>query len=71
MRASRGAQAEYDGVGEIWWENEEAFRAAVSSAEVEQLRDLFVQDEARFVDLANSSLFFTAEHTLVDEAAPA
>lgn len=67
IRASRGASAEYDGVGEIWWASEEAFRSAVSSEAVQKLRNLFVEDEARFVDLANSSVFFTQEHVLIDE----
>lgn len=67
IRASRGAAPEYDGVGEIWWASEEDFRAAVSSEAVQKLRNMFVEDEARFVDLANSSVFFTQEHVLLDE----
>ncbi|MDP5239051.1 EthD domain-containing protein [Uliginosibacterium sp. 31-16] len=66
IRASRGAAPEYDGVGEIWWASEEDFRAAVSSEAVQKLRNMFVEDEARFIDLASSSVFFTAEHVLLE-----
>ncbi len=66
MRKSRGLAEEYDGIGEIWWESEEDFLAAVSSPEGLKLRSMFVEDEARFVDLGASTAFFTVEQVLVD-----
>jgi uncharacterized protein (TIGR02118 family) len=66
IKKSRGLSDEYDGVGEIWWQSEEDFLAAVNSPEGKKLRAMFIEDEARFVDLGASSAFFTIEHVLVD-----
>lgn len=66
IKKSRGTSEAYDGVGEIWWQSEEDFFAAISSPEGQKLRAMFVEDEARFVDLSASSAFFTIEHVLID-----
>ncbi len=66
IRKSRGMSEAYDGVGEIWWQSEEDFLAAINSPEGQKLRAMFVEDEARFVDLGASSAFFTVEHVLTD-----
>jgi uncharacterized protein (TIGR02118 family) len=66
IRATRNAAPEYDGVGEIWWASEEDFRTVVASDVVQKLRGMFIEDEARFIDLANSAVFFTTEHVLLD-----
>jgi hypothetical protein len=70
MKKSRGYAEEYDGVGEIWWESEKDFLEAVTSLQGQELRKMFVEDEARFVDLEKSSGFFTVEHVLVDHSLP-
>jgi uncharacterized protein (TIGR02118 family) len=66
IRKSRGMSEAYDGVGEIWWQSEEDFLAAINSPEGQKLRTMFVEDEAKFVDLSASSAFFTVEHVLID-----
>ncbi|MGZ3597549.1 MAG: EthD domain-containing protein [Syntrophales bacterium] len=66
IRESRGMLEAYDGVGEIWWRSEEDFLAAINSPEGQKLRAMFVEDEARFVNLSASSAFFTLEHVLID-----
>ena len=66
LRKSRGLAAEYDGIGEIWWQSEKDFIEAISSPEGQELRKAFIDDESKFVDLAGSSAFFTVEHVLVD-----
>ena len=66
IRKSRGTPEAYDGVGEIWWQSEEDFLAAINSPEGQKLRGIFVEDEARFVNLSASSAFFTVEHVLID-----
>jgi uncharacterized protein (TIGR02118 family) len=63
---SRGTAEPYDGVGEIWWQSEEDFLAAIRSPEGQKLRVMFVEDEAKFIDLKASSVFFTVEHVLID-----
>lgn len=66
LKKSRGLAQEYDGVGEIWWESEKDFMEAVSSPEGQELRKVFIEDEARFVNFSESSAFFAEEHVLVD-----
>ena len=66
IRGSRGTALPYDGVGEIWWRSEEDFLAAISSPESQELRQMFIEDEKKFLSLSDSSAFFTVEHVLVD-----
>ncbi len=66
IRKSRGLLEAYDGVGEIWWQSEEDFLAAINSPEGQKLRGMFVEDEARFINFSASSAFFTVEHVLID-----
>jgi hypothetical protein len=53
---ARGAPKPYDGIMEGWWDSEEAQAAS---------RDLLV-DEARFIDLPRSAIFFTREHLIFE-----
>jgi uncharacterized protein (TIGR02118 family) len=66
LQKSRGTLEAYDGVGEIWWQSEEDFIAAINSPEGPKLRKMFIEDEAKFLDLKGSSAFFTVEHVLID-----
>ena len=55
----------YDGVPELWWGSiEDLVEASSSSAGLEVGRAL-LEDERRFIDLPNSSLFFVREHEIV------
>jgi uncharacterized protein (TIGR02118 family) len=62
----RGTKAPYDGITEIWWDSPEALMAALSTAEGQEANRLLAEDEARFCDLPNCSVFFTEEHTIFD-----
>ena len=62
----RGTQPPYDGVTEIWWDKPEDLMAALSSPEGQKINQLLAEDEARFCDLPNCSLFFTEEHAIFD-----
>ena len=66
LKVSRGLSDEYDGIGEIWWQSEKDFMEAITSPEGLELRKMFIEDEARFVNLGASTAFFTIEHVLVD-----
>ncbi len=62
LRQSRGHTVKpFDGVTEIWWDSEEAFMAGNGSAEGLTAGEQFIQDEANFVDHANSVSFITRE----------
>lgn len=64
VRQIRGAKPPYDGLTEVWWDSLEDLMAAAQSAEGQQANALLTQDEARFCDLPNCSVFFTEEHTI-------
>jgi uncharacterized protein (TIGR02118 family) len=67
MQTSRNFALPYDGVGQIYWNSEADFKAAVSSPLGQELRKMFVADEARFTSLTESSGFFTKEHIIIDK----
>ena len=67
IQKSRGLSEPYDGVGEIWWQSEADFLSVINSPEGQKLRKMFVEDEAKFLDLKASSAFFTVEHVLIDQ----
>lgn len=64
IAASRGAPAEYDGVAELWFESAQAMAANSSEAAAAAGREL-LEDEQKFIDLANSPLWFGDEHVIV------
>ncbi len=66
VRESRKILQEHDGIAELWWESEEAFVKAITSEEGQKLRNVFLDDEAKFVDFKNSAAFFTKEYLLVE-----
>jgi len=65
FREMRGLAEPYDGVGEIWWASEAEFLAVVGDPAHQDLRRMFAEDEARFIDLERSTAFFVEEHVLL------
>lgn len=61
---ARGTRPPYDGLTELWWDSMEDVIAASQSPEGQQANVTLAQDEARFCDLPNCSVFFTEEHTI-------
>lgn len=64
VAGARGAPEPYDGVMEGWWDSEEALLATISSPEAQAASRDLLEDEARFIDLARSPIFFTREHVI-------
>jgi uncharacterized protein (TIGR02118 family) len=63
---ARGCQVPaYDGVAEVYWDSVEDLVEAGSSAQGRAAGRALRQDERRFIDLANSSLFYVREHEIV------
>ena len=60
IRASRGSAEAYDGITEVWFDDLAALGA--TSAEAADAARRLLEDEARFIDLARSSVFLTVEH---------
>jgi uncharacterized protein (TIGR02118 family) len=65
VQASRGAPPAYDGVAELWYDSLEAIGAAVSTDEGRAAALALLEDERRFIDHANSPLWFGEEHQLI------
>ena len=64
MAKVRGAPEPYDGVAELWWESEEAFRASGRTPEGREAGRLLLEDEAKFIDLASSPLWLNHEQVI-------
>jgi len=64
MSRHRGAPEDFDGVAELWWEDEAAFRASGRTPEGREAGRLLLEDEARFIDLANSPLWLNREQVI-------
>lgn len=64
MQTSRGGPEAYDGVAELWFESEEAMAANTSEAAAKAGAEL-LPDEKKFIDLANSPLWFSDEFKVV------
>ena len=62
----RGAPARFDGIAELWWENEEALAKAGSPAGIAASQKL-LEDEARMIDFSKSPLWYNVEHVIFDE----
>ena len=64
LAASRGMEAAYDGITEIWFPTRAAFEAALDSPAGQAAAAALIEDERRFIDFARSRLFLTEEHTV-------
>ena len=56
--ARGGMEEPYDGVAEVWWPNREALTSGLENADGRTAAKELVEDEARFIDLAHSPLWF-------------
>jgi uncharacterized protein (TIGR02118 family) len=67
MRHARGAPEPYDGIAELWWQSEETWRAASRNSGAREANRLLLEDERKFIDLANSPLWLNREEMIYDE----
>jgi len=65
-QARGGMEPPYDGVAELWWESEAALRSVVATQDGQRASAELVEDEAKFIDLPNSPLWFTYEYPQVN-----
>jgi uncharacterized protein (TIGR02118 family) len=64
IAASRGAPDPYDGVAELWFDLDQLRSLGQGEAAVEARRAL-LEDEQRFIDLANSPIFITEDKVVI------
>ena len=62
LTRSRGSAEPYDGITEVWFDSLEGL-GGDGPAAAEAGRKL-LEDEAEFIDLANSAVFLTEEHEI-------
>jgi uncharacterized protein (TIGR02118 family) len=61
---SRGSAKPYDGITEVWLDSLKDLILTGISAKGREANRLLAEDEARFCDLPNCSVFFTEEHII-------
>ena len=62
LATSRGMQAGYDGITELWFESVESLQAALISPRGAAAAATLLADEKRFIDLERSRTFIAEEH---------
>ncbi|HXK25840.1 MAG TPA: EthD domain-containing protein [Myxococcota bacterium] len=65
LRASRGGPPAYDGVAELWWNSLDDVTAAMGSPAGIEGGRILLEDERKFIDLANSPLFWANEREII------
>ncbi len=65
FRRSRRALEPFDGIAELWWDDLEALVAVTSSREGSAAGQTLLEDEARFIDLAQSALWLGEETEII------
>jgi hypothetical protein len=68
MNRARGGKMEpvYDGVAELWWENELALTNAMQSEQGANALTTLLEDERTFIDLPQSPLYLAHEYPQVN-----
>ena len=56
----------YDGVAELWWTTRDALAAPIGSPTGQEAARELAEDEAKFIDLPNSPLWFAYEYPQVN-----
>jgi uncharacterized protein (TIGR02118 family) len=67
LAGARGAmEPPYDGVAELWWTNREALVSTFGNTAGQAAAKELLEDEARFIDLPHSPLWFAYEYPQVN-----
>jgi len=65
VRASRGGPEPYDGVAELWFASRDAIAEGAARPGGAEAAAALLEDERRFIDLANSPLWLAEEFEFV------
>ncbi len=66
IQQTKGTREAYDGITELWWDSSDVVAAALASEAGQKASEKLQEDEAKFIDHAGSSVFFTEEHTIFE-----
>jgi uncharacterized protein (TIGR02118 family) len=65
ISAARGMKVPgFDGIAEIWWDSRQDLDLVLQTEEGQSSSAILAEDEARFIDMENSTIFFTNEHNV-------
>jgi hypothetical protein len=64
FRASRGLAAGYDGITEIWFDDEASMAQGLGTTDGVAAAKMLLEDESHFIDFEGSSIFMTQEHEI-------
>ena len=59
-------EPEYDGVAELWWQSEVELTANLTTEAAQAAGAALLEDEAQFIDLPNSPLWFAYEYPQIN-----
>jgi uncharacterized protein (TIGR02118 family) len=62
----RGMKPPVAGITEVWWDSVEDLQQAYATAEGAAAGQELADDEAKFIDFANSHIYLTQEHVIFD-----
>jgi uncharacterized protein (TIGR02118 family) len=66
LAGSRGSEPQqYDGVAELWWDSIDDLVQAATSEEGQAAQQALLEDERRFIDLANSPIWLGEEIAVI------
>ena len=63
---TRGMTPTYDGLAELWWDDVETLQSAFSTEQGLQAAAELIEDEAKFIDLKTSTIFFSQAHIIFE-----
>ena len=58
-------QTAFDGLAEIWWDSFESLEAILGTESGQAASAILAEDEAKFIDMEASTIFFTEEREVV------
>jgi uncharacterized protein (TIGR02118 family) len=67
MATSRNAPPAYDGVAQLWFQSMDSLKENARSPAARAANQSLLEDEAKFIDLENSPLWFGEEHVIVGD----
>ena len=56
----------YDGVAELWWKSRDDLTSAMNTTKGRAAAQELLEDEAKFIDFARSTIFRAKERVFVD-----
>jgi uncharacterized protein (TIGR02118 family) len=66
FQSSRGMLPPEAGITEVWWNSLDDLQAGFASEAGQKAARALIEDEAKFIDLAQSRCFLTEEHTIFE-----